>query len=671
MSPSDPATRAAELVELLNYHAYRYYVLDSPEVSDEQYDAWYRELRDLEEQHPELIRPDSPTQRVGAAPLEAFGTVTHGVPMLSLDNAFSEDELREFDARLKRFLDAAPEAELTYVCELKIDGLAISLTYEDGALVRGATRGDGTTGEDITQNLRTIRSLPLRLQGTPPTRIEVRGEAFISKTEFARVNQQRDEAGEPPFANPRNAAAGSVRQLDSSITARRKLEAFFYGTGVLEGQSLSTHAEELAYLRGLGLRVNENSRPVSSIEGAIDYVKTWGEKRHDLAYDTDGVVVKLDSFAQQRTVGSTSHGPRWAIAYKFPAERKETVVEDIVVQVGRTGALTPVAHMTPVFIDGSTVSSATLHNQDEIDRKDVRIGDTVVIQKAGDIIPEVVEVLKDRRTGGETPFRLPETCPVCGSGVVREEGEVATRCPNPNCPAQVKNTIRHFASRGAMDIEGLGPAVTDQLVDRGLVRDVSDLYYLTKEQIIDLERMADKSADNLVHAIEASKTRPLDRLLFGLGIRLVGATVAQAVASRFGSLDEIRSASAEDLASTEGIGPKIADSLTAYMARLDTARILERLKAAGVDPRVEHRAEADDSLAGMTFVFTGALETMTREDAEVLVRQRAGKASGSVSKKTTYVVAGEGAGSKLGKAEELGVEVLTEAQFRDLVGLSA
>jgi len=663
------AQRIDKLVTLLDHHAYLYYVLDAPEVSDARYDEWYRELRELEEAHPELIRPDSPTQRVGAAPLEAFGTVRHAVPMLSLDNAFDEAELREFDARLKRFLDIPPGAGLSYVCEPKIDGLAISLTYENGVLARGATRGDGTTGEDITQNLRTVRSIPLRLSGDPPPAIEVRGEAFLSLDEFARVNDEREAAGEPRFANPRNAAAGSLRQLDSSITASRKLDSFVYGVGLLEGRTLATHWEELEYLRSLGFRVNENSRLVGPIEGAIDYVTGWAEKRHELAYETDGVVVKLNDIARQRTAGATSHGPRWAIAYKFPPEQAETVVEDITVQVGRTGALTPVARMTPVFLAGSTVSHATLHNQDEIDRKDVRVGDRVLIRKAGDVIPEVVEVLKNRRTGAEPPFRFPSHCPVCGMAVVREPGEAITRCPNPNCPAQVKNTIRHFASRGAMDIEGLGTALVDQLVDRGLAQDVSDLYYLTKEQIVGLERMADKSAENLLNAIEASKSRPLDRLLFGLGIRLAGATVAQAITSRFGSLDEIRAASVEDLSSTEGIGPKIADSVVDYMARPEAHRAIDRLQAAGVDPRVERAGPTDTTLADMTFVFTGALQKMTREEAEGLVRSRGAKATGSVSKKTTYVVAGESAGSKLDKARELGVTVLTEEEFRQMVAL--
>jgi DNA ligase (NAD+) len=663
-----PGSRIDELVALLNHHAHRYYVLDAPEVSDAQYDAWYRELVDLEARHPELVRPDSPTQRVGMAPLTAFGTVSHGLPMLSLDNAFSPDELREFDRRLKRFLDVAADTDLEYVCELKIDGLAVSLTYEGGVFVRGATRGDGTTGEDITQNLRTIRSIPLRLQGTPPARIEVRGEAYMARPEFARLNEEREAAGEPRFANPRNAAAGSVRQLDPSITAGRRLDALFYGTGALEGASLSTHAEELAYLQDLGLRVNESNRRVSSIEGALEFVAQWEHERHGLAYETDGVVVKLNRFAQQRAVGSTSHGPRWAVAYKFPPERQETVIEEIAVQVGRTGVLTPVARMRPVLIDGSMVSSATLHNQDEIDRKGVRVGDTVAVQKAGDIIPEVVEVLAHGPDSDPQPFHLPANCPVCGAEVIREEGEVATRCPNPNCPAQVKNTIRHFASRGAMDIEGLGPALIDQLVDQALVRDVADLYDLRREQLAALERMAAKSADNVITAIQASKTRPLDRLLFGLGVRLVGATVAQTIAGRFGSLDAVSSASAEDLASTEGIGPKIAESLLQYMARPDARQILERLRAAGVDPRVERAATTDDAFAGKTFVFTGALQEMTREEAEAVVRRRGGKASGSVSKKTTFVVAGEGAGSKLQKAQELGVSVLTEAEFREMAG---
>jgi len=669
MSQADAARRIGDLTDLLNHHAYLYYVRDAPEVSDEQYDRWFRELQELEAAHPELVRPDSPTQRVGAAPLAAFGAVRHALPMLSLDNAFTEDELREFDARLKRYLDVGVQSDLEYVCELKIDGLAISLTYENGVFVRGSTRGDGRVGEDVTQNLRTLHSLPLRLHGDPPPEIEVRGEAFMNLDEFQRLNEEREAAGEPRFANPRNAAAGAIRQLDPSITASRKLNSFVYGTGRLEGRTLATHGEELEALRRLGFRVNRESRLVGPIAGALDYVAEWAEKRHQLPYETDGVVVKLNDIAQQRTAGATSHGPRWAIAYKFPPEQAETVVEDIVVQVGRTGALTPVAHMTPVFLAGSTVSSATLHNQDEIDRKDVRIGDHVIIRKAGDVIPEVVQVLTDKRKPGAPEFHLPGNCPVCGMEVVREPGEAVTRCPNPNCPAQVKNTIRHFASRGAMDIEGLGPALVDQLVDRGLVRDVSELYTLTRDQLAGLERMADKSAQNVLAAIDTSKSRSLDRLLFGLGIRLVGATVAQIIASRFGSLDAIRAASAEELAGTEGIGPKIADSLAAYMARPDTAGILERLRVAGVEPRVERAAPSDATFAGMTFVFTGTLETMTREEAEARVRDRGGKATGSVTKKTTHVVAGESAGSKLDKARELGLQVLTESDFRKLAGL--
>lgn len=669
MTSPEARQRVDELVELLNHHCYLYHVLDAPEVSDAEYDAVYRELQELEQAHPELLRSDSPTQRVGAEPLEGFGSVEHRVPMLSLDNAFSDEELREFDGRLKRYLDLEESAELEYVCELKIDGLAISVTYEDGLFVRGATRGNGTVGEDITQNLRTIRSIPLRLQGEAPPMVEVRGEAFMLKREFERLNREREAAEEARFANPRNAAAGSLRQLDSSITASRKLDALFYGVGVLEGGDLGTHWQELELLRSLGLKVADTGRHVGPIEGAVDYVHEWAEKRHDLDYETDGVVVKLDSFAQQRSAGNTAHGPRWATAYKFPAEQAETVIEDIIVQVGRTGALTPVAKMTPVFIDGSTVSSATLHNQDEIDRKGVRVGDHVVIQKAGDVIPEVVRVIEDRRTGEERGFHLPDECPVCETPVEREEGEVAVRCPNPNCPAQVKNTIRHFAARGAMDIEGLGPAIVDQLVDEGLVDDVADLYSLTQEQLAELERMAEKSADNLVAAIEVSRARPLDKLLFGLGIRHVGATVAAVIASEFGSMDAIVEASEEQLAEVGEIGPKIAESVVAAMARPAMQGVLGKLKAAGVDPRVERVEAADQSFAGMTFVFTGALQTMTRDEGSDLVRARGGKASGSVSKKTTYVVAGEGAGSKLRKAEELEVTVLTESEFRAMVDL--
>ncbi len=667
----DPTARIPELVELLNHHAYLYHVLDEPEIPDAQYDARYRELVELEEAHPGLMQADSPTQRVGEHPLDGFGSVPHAVPMLSLDNAFSDDELREFDARLKRHLDLVEDTELEYVCELKIDGLAISVTYEDGALTRGATRGNGTVGEDITQNLKTIKSIPLRLRGTAPSRVEVRGEALMLKSEFERLNREREEADEAPFANPRNAAAGSLRQLDSTITAARKLDALFYGTGLLEGTAVDSQWEELALLRHLGLHVaKKGAEQVGTIEGAIRYVHEWAEKRHGLPYDTDGVVVKLDDHAQQRSAGSTSHGPRWAIAYKFPAEQAETVIEDIAIQVGRTGALTPVAKMTPVFVDGSTVSSATLHNQDEIDRKGVMIGDHVIIQKAGDIIPEVVEVLVEKRTCGEVrvPFRLPKQCPACGTDVAREDGGVVIRCPNQSCPAQVTSTIRHFASRGAMDIEGLGPAIVENLVEAGLVSDVADLFALEHGAVAALERLAEKSTENLLAAIEASKGRPLDRLVFGLGIRLVGSTVASVLAAEFGSFDGLSAATVEELAEVEEIGPKIAESVVEYFGRPETAKLLEKLRNSGVDPKVEKSEATDQSFEGMTFVFTGALQTMTRDDASEIVRARGGKASGSVSEKTSFVVAGLKAGSKLRKAEELGVQVLTEQEFHEMVG---
>jgi len=668
MAQRDDRERLDELTELLNHHAHLYYVLDAPDISDEEYDRLYRELVELEERHPDWRRPDSPTLRVGAPPLEAFGQVQHRVPMLSLDNAFDEAELRAFDERLRRVLDQ-PEAELAYVCELKIDGLALSVTYEEGLFAQGATRGDGTVGEDITQNLRTIRRIPLRLQGEVPTRIEVRGEAFISKAEFARINAEREERGEALFANPRNAAAGSLRQLDPAIAGSRRLDALFYGLGAAEGVSVPTHAAELELLRGLGLPVSPHSRRVTSVEGATEYCREWEQRRHDLDYETDGVVVKLDSLALQDVAGATAHGPRWAIAYKFPAERAETVVEQIAVFVGRTGAVTPVAHMRPVLLAGTTVSNATLHNEDEVRRKDVRIGDQVVIQKAGDIIPEVVEVLTDRRTGAEEPFVFPRGCPVCGTELVKPEGEAITRCPNPECPAQIKGTIEHFGSRGAMDIEGLGPALVSQLVDQGLVRSVADLYTLSHEQLAGLERMAAKSAENVLAALERSKSRPLDRVLYGLGIRHVGARVAEILAEHFGSLDALREATEEELAEVPEIGPKIAAVLAATMHSPQMAATIERLKAAGVDPRAAAPAtETSGQFAGKTFVFTGTLGRLKRSEAEAEVKRRGGKAAGSVSKKTDFVVAGEEAGSKLAKAQQLGVPVLTEEQFLELLG---
>ncbi len=669
MERDEARKRIDELSEQLSYHNYRYYVLDSPVISDEQYDAMLVELEQLEEQFPEFRTPDSPTQRIGAQPSEQFATVEHAVPMLSLDKSFDEDELVEFDRRLKRHLRIDETDPIAYVCELKIDGLAVSLLYQDGVLVQGATRGDGRRGEDITANLRTIRSVPLRLQGDPPPVIEARGEVYLPIREFERINAERAAADEPLFANPRNCAAGSVRQLDPSITASRRLDIFCYGTGRVEGVSFASHSEELELLRTLGCKVNPNVQSVASIEEAREYCLGWVDRRGELEYAVDGVVVKADLVALQEQAGSTSHGPRWATAYKFAAVEAETVVRDIEVTVARTGQLTPVAVMEPVFVDGSTVSRAILHNEDEVARKDVRIGDHVIIRKAGDVIPEVVRSLPERRSGDEQPFSMPANCPVCGAEVERAEGESATRCPNLNCPARRLSLLLHWGGRQAMDIDGLGDAIAAQLLDRGLVDRPEDLYRLTVEQVEGLERMARKSAQNLIAAIEASKGRGLERLIFALAIMHVGRTAAARLTEYFASLREIADASAEELEQVPDIGPKIAQSIVSYFARPENADLPERLEAAGIDARRhEPEAGAGTALAGLTFVFTGALEQMTRPQAEKMVMNLGGRATSSVSKNTDYVVAGPGAGSKLEKARDLEVAVLTEEEFLAMVG---
>jgi len=664
----------AELRRLLNYHNYRYYVLDSPEISDEEYDRLFRELQDLEAAYPDLVTPDSPTQRVGAAPLEAFATHTHREPMLSLSNAFSEDELRAFDTRIKRMLGLGEHDRIVYVAELKIDGLAVSLTYEDGLLTKGATRGDGYTGEDITTNLRTIRSIPLRLHAppTPPRVVEVRGEVYMTHAEFAAVNEERANAGEPTFANPRNAAAGSVRQLDPRITARRRLQSLMYAMGYVENGRPDTHWRLLETLRDWGFRVSPHSRLCHSMDEVVDFVREWETRREELDFDIDGVVVKVNSIAMQDELGYVSRSPRWAIAYKYPPTQATTVIREIRVQVGRTGALTPVAIMDPVPLAGVVVSRATLHNESEIARKDVRVGDTVVIQRAGDVIPEVVRVVPEKRPPDAVPFAMPDRCPVCGSAVDKPPDEAVARCTGIACPAQVKERIRHFASRNAMDIEGLGAALVEQLVDTGLVADPGDLYFLKekKDQLVSLERMAEKSASNLLAAIEASKSRPLDRLIFALGIRHVGATVARALAERFRDLDALASATEDEIAATPGVGPTIARSVVTFFQQEFTRTLIEKLKAAGVNLKAETEAPAQRPLEGKSFVFTGALATMTRGEAERLVAQLGGRPSSSVSKATSYVVAGENAGSKLDKARQLGVPVLTEQEFRRMAGLA-
>jgi DNA ligase (NAD+) len=669
------AARAERLRREINRHNYLYYVLDQPQISDAEYDRLMRELEEIETAHPELIAPDSPTQRVGARPAEQFRAVQHRTPMLSLANAFGTDELLAFDRRLKRMLDTAEDAPLDYVAELKVDGLAVSLTYEDGLLTVGATRGDGLRGEDITQNLRTIRSIPLRLllEGPPPPLLEVRGEVFLSRQEFMRINREREGAGEPLFANPRNAAAGSVRQLDSRITASRNLDMIAHGVGTAEGRDFATHWQALEFLRACGFKVSPRAQVCKDISEVLAYCDLWGQNKRDLPYQIDGVVVKVNRIELQERLGYVARSPRWAVAYKYPPEEETTVVRDIRVSVGRTGAMTPVAIMDPVTISGSTVSRATLHNEDEVRRKDVRIGDTVIIRKAGEVIPEVVAVVAAKRAGKEKPFTMPKVCPVCGSEAQRLPGEAVTRCAGIACPAQTKQRIYHFGSRGGMDIEGLGESLVDQLVERGLVKDPADIYFLTKEQLLSLERMGDKSASNVLSAIATSKRRPLDRLLFALGIPHVGQHVADVLAARFSSLEEIQRASEVELSQIEGIGPVIAQSIAVFFRQQQTRQVIEKLRRAGVVPlpsaspgRQGGRGERAP-LSGKSFVFTGELAGFTREEAQELVRGLGGRAASSVSSKTDYVVVGESPGSKYQKARELGVTILDEAAFRKLV----
>lgn len=663
--------RIENLRQQINYHNHRYYVLDQPVISDAEYDRLMQELLAIEAENPELVTPDSPTQRVGAAPAIAFESCTHRVPMLSLSNSFGDEELLAFDKRIKRMLDAEEQADIEYVAELKIDGLAVSLTYEGGRFSRGATRGDGFSGEDITSNLRTVRAIPLAMlldsKNGIPAVIEVRGEVFMLHEEFRRINLEREESGEQTFANPRNAAAGSVRQLDSSITASRNLDIFVYGAGYLENGGFDTHFEMLEVFRSWGFKVNPNIRLCRGIEEVRTFIAEWGERRETLGYDIDGVVVKVNSLDLQDRLGFVARSPRWATAYKYPATQETTVIRDIIVGVGRTGALTPVAVMEPVEVGGVTVSRATLHNEDEIRRKDVRIGDTVVIQRAGDVIPEVVHVVVEKRTGAEREFVMPDRCPVCGGDVERPEGEAVARCVNIACPAQIKERIRHFASRLAMDIEGVGPAQVDQLTDRGMVRDPADLYYLTIDQLTNLDRMAEKSASNVFNAIQASKNRPLARLINGLGIRHVGEQTSQALADRFRDVEALADASEEELAGVPDVGPIVASSIARFFREPENREVLCKLREAGVVPRSAEPVQSRAEIAGRTFVFTGALERFTREDAEEKVRMLGGKASSSVSGNTDFVVAGESAGSKLAKARELGITVLTEQEFEEMI----
>ena len=658
--------RIKELREEINYHNYLYYVLDSPEISDAEYDRLMRELVGLEKSFPDQIVPDSPTQRVGALPLKEFKSVSHTIPMLSLSNSETEEETMEFDKRIRRFLNVSEDQLIEYVAETKLDGLAVEVVYEHGRFTVGSTRGDGFTGEDVTLNLRTIKSIPLNLirkHEELPENLEVRGEVFMKLQDFRDMNREREEAGESIFANPRNASAGSLRQLDPNITARRPLDIFFYGIGEVTGKSFETHWDVLNILKKWGLKTNPLNRLCQGIHDVIGYYKEIGDIRDSLGYEIDGVVVKVNDIRLQERLGNVARSPRWAIAYKFEPRQATTMILDIKAHVGRTGILTPVAIMEPVRIGGVTVSRSTLHNQDEVDRKDVRIGDWVLVQRAGDVIPEVVKVITTKRTGDEVPYRIPDKCPVCGSEVMRED--VYYRCTGINCPAQLMERIRHFASRRAMDIEGLGEKLTEQLVDKGLVKNVSDIYYLTKDQISGLDRMADKSAGNIIDAIELSKGRELSRVIFALGIRHVGEQMGKVLVRRFGSIEEIMSAGEDDLRTVETIGPEIAQSVVKFFSQMDNIREIERLREAGVEfPPVVQKKEG--KLAGKIFVLTGTLKSFARDEAKERIESLGGHVASSVSKNTDFVVAGEDPGSKARKAKEIGITVINEDEFLNL-----
>lgn len=664
----DAAAYAEDLRAQLNHANYCYYVLDQPELADSEYDKLLRELTDLEAAHPELVTADSPTQRIGASPQSDFKPHTHRRPMLSLANAFNEEELRAFDEKVKRHLGLAEEDAVEYAAELKIDGLAISLTYDKGVFQRGATRGDGFVGEDITANLKTVSSIPLRLRPPFPDFVEARGEVYLDHIEFARINAAREAGGDPVFANPRNAAAGSVRQLDTAVTAKRRLTVFLYALGESSAPVAHSQQELLSTLKGWGMRVNPNAKTCPNIAAVIAYVAEWTEKKATLPYDIDGIVVKVNSFAQQQDLGAVARTPRWAIAYKFPALQGRTKILDIIAQVGRTGAITPVAVVEAVTLPpNSVVQRATLHNQMEIDRKDVRVGDTVLIQKAGDVIPEIVQVVLEARPEGTLPYKLPLTCPACGATLVRPEGTPVTRCPNSAaCPGQNVQRIIHFVSRRAMDIQWLGEKHVAQMVEKGLIKDAADLYFVRKEDLLPLERMGDKLADNILAAIEGSKHPPLSRLIFALGIRLIGEHAGELLARQFGSLEKLKAATVEELNAVYEIGLTTAETVVAFFGQPEATELLDKLARAGVQPIIGEDAPSADTFAGKSFVFTGSLQTMTRGDAEAIVKRLGGRAASSVSKQTDYVVAGDSAGSKLEKARTLGVTVLTEEEFQRL-----
>src|SRR6201997_955108 len=663
-APVNVKKEIEELREKLRYHEYRYYTLDEPEISDAAYDRLMNLLKELEGAHPELVTPDSLTVRVGGAPREGFSTVRHARPMLSLDNAFSYDALRDWDRRVR---EGSGQEKVEYIAEHKFDGLSISLQYEDGVLVRGVTRGDGTTGEDVTPNVKTIRSIPLRVEATAlkkvklPKDFEVRGEVMMTKKAFEALNREQERIGGKIFVNPRNSAAGAVRVLDPTITASRKLDFFAYYLLVDGKVPFAKHSESLEALKQLRFRASDDWKLCNGIQAVIAYCENWDDKREKLPYEIDGVVIKVNATSIQNELGYTAKAPRWAIAFKYPARQETTVVNNILVNVGRTGALTPVAILEPVQVGGVTVSRSTLHNMDEIERLGVQIGDTVLIERAGEVIPHVLKVVKEGKP--RKPFRMPKNCPECGSAIHHVEGEVAYRCVNAACPAKRKESILHFAGRHAMDIDGLGEKIVDQLVDKGLVKDVADLYALKEGELAALERMAEKSAQNLLEEIEAGKKNSLARLIYALGIQFVGERTGQLLAEHFSSLEELAAAKGEELEQVPEVGPKVAASIVEFFSEPANRKLIKKLHDKGVHPAAEKRVVKSQKLAGRSFVFTGALERRSREDAGEIVQQHGGKISGSVSKKTDYVVVGADPGSKYDKAKELGVTVLTEAEF--------
>jgi DNA ligase (NAD+) len=678
-SPDDASQKIEKLRSEINHHNYRYYVLDSPEISDVEYDHLMRELKQLEEQYPQFLTEDSPSQRVGAAPVEAFGVVEHPQPLLSLGNVFSEDEL---EAWYTRTLKLTGSSRFDFVGEHKIDGLAVALTYIDGKFTTGATRGDGFRGEDITQNLRTVRSIPLSITRDAPPRFEVRGEVYLSKKGFKKLNEQRAEEGQPLFANPRNAAAGSVRQLDSRITARRPLDIYIYMLGWAEGKTTpTTHWETMEYLKSLGFKINPNNRQLQDLDAVKEYYRVWVKQREDLPYEADGIVIKINQLSLHDELGDTGHEPRWAIAYKFPAVQGTTRLNDIGISVGRTGTLNPYAILEPLSVGGVTIRQAALHNEDDIRRKDIRIGDTVIIQRAGEVIPEVIGPVASKRTGKEKEFslltKLPKNeqgepvCPSCGkNSIVRPEGEVMYYCVNAACPAQAQQRIEHFTSRGAMDIRGIGESLSATLFSQGLVRDIADLYSLKdkRDELVELEKLGEKSVDNILAAIEKSKKRPLARIIFALGIRHVGSETAEILADEFGTIDDLSGATAERLEEISTIGPKIAESIIAFFSQDDNKDIIERLKKAGIFPEAPAVSKpADLPLSDREFVLTGRLESLSRPEAEARIKELGGRAKGTVTRKTDYVVAGADPGSKLTRARELGISVIDEKKLLEML----